>query len=221
MATATYSRKAAHGLVKTVTKSSRYSATYHERRLYPKGDERQSSLYLPTPELQAAAAKVKAPERNTVRVLGPVNERLPRHTREAAVNDRLVELNREHDAQQRAESKRSYLQRLAHAELSASGSLAAERHTRKQLQRNYAQDYVQLDSNVGGTDDDPIYLQDTLGDESRTRRLAAQELEEVLVLHLTEKEVRALKQRAEGVAVEDRHSLQRAQRKAQAALKGL
>ena len=223
MATATYSKKASHGLVKTVTKSGRYSATYHERRLYPKGDQRQSSLYLPTPELQAAAAAIQPPVDTAPRVLGPANQRLARYSREQAVQDRLTELNQEHARQQRGESKRVYLGRLAHAELSASGSLAAERHARKEIQRNYAQDHVQLDANIGGTDSDPLLLQDTIGDSDRLQRLAAQELEEVLVLHLTEKEVRALKLRADGLPQEDAagYTLQRAQRKAQAALKGL
>ena len=48
--------------------------------------------------------------------------------------------------------------------------------------------------------------------------LALSELQGWLVLHLTAKEVEALEQRAHGEAVADRHTLARAQRKAQEAL---
>jgi hypothetical protein len=48
--------------------------------------------------------------------------------------------------------------------------------------------------------------------------LAVAELQGWLVLHLTAKEVEALEQRAHGEAVADRHTLARAQRKAQEAL---
>lgn len=50
------------------------------------------------------------------------------------------------------------------------------------------------------------------------QQLAADELQGWLVLHLTEKEVEAIEQRAHGEAVTDRHTLARAQRKAQAAM---
>jgi len=52
-------------------------------------------------------------------------------------------------------------------------------------------------------------------------QLAAAELQDWLVLHLTAKEVEALGQRAHGEAVTDRHTLARAQRKAQEALAAL
>ena len=205
MAVATYSRKAAHGLVKTVTKSGRYSATYHERRLYPKGDSRQTSLYLPTQALQEAASKVKAPEAYTVRVLGPASERLPRYTREQHVADRTAQLRARHEEQRRAgAAERS--ERLAEAELSVSVAPRDLTNYRTDTEGQARQATLSLDASS---------LNGALADSTYSQRLAAQELEAVLELHLTEKELRALKQRAEGIAVEDRHTLQRAQRKAQ------
>lgn len=60
-----------------------------------------------------------------------------------------------------------------------------------------------------------------LVDRRRLQQVAAQELEEILELNLTEKEVRSLRQRANRTAVTDRHTLKRAQAKAQAALAGV
>jgi hypothetical protein len=84
-----------------------------------------------------------------------------------------------------------------------------------------ALDRVQEDSYTGQTT--TTRYADSLADRTRLQRLAAQELEEALVLHLTEKETRALKLRAEGLPQDGGkvETLRRAQRKAQAALKGL
>ena len=203
------------GYAQIVDRDSRHNATYKYSKIYI---TLGSEPVTPHPRLQQAAAALKAPADTTPRVIGPANERLPRYKREQAVEDRLNELKKEHERQKRGEAKRIYLDRLAHAELSASGSLAAERHVRKEVQYNQAQDHVQLDTNIGGTDSDPVLLQDTIGDRSRLQQIALAELEEILELHLTEAELRALRQRAAGVAVDRRDTLQRAQRKAQAAL---
>lgn len=206
------------GYAQIVDRDSRHNATYKYSKIYSRVG---SAPVTPHPRLQQAAAALKAPADTTPRVIGPASEKLPRYKREQAVEDRLDELKRRHDSQRRAKRNHVYLDRLAHSELSASGSLAAERHVRKETEGRTQQDLVQLDTNVGGTDSDPVLLQDTIGDRSRLQQLALAELEEVLALHLTEKEVRALKQRADGIAVTDRHTLKRAQLKAQAALAGV
>ena len=95
-------------------------------------------------------------------------------------------------------------------------STPASRQTR--VVRLSALDRVSVDPETGRTK--ATSHGEILVDRSRLQRIAAQELEEILLLHLTEKETRALKQRAEGEAVTDRHTLNRAQRKAQAALAG-
>ena len=117
----------------------------------------------------------------------------------------------------RGQQAAAWAAQLAEAELSSWSHWELERtalghrdHTHRNLDRVVGQD-------ESGND---LTHHEVLGDRRWAEELAAEELREVLLLHLTAKEVEALEQRANGEAVTDRHALARARRKAQAALRG-
>jgi hypothetical protein len=119
----------------------------------------------------------------------------------------------------RGQQAPAWAAQLAEAELSSWSHWELERtalghrdHTHRNLDRVVGQDEA-------GND---LTHHEVLGDRRWAEDLAAAELREVLLLHLTTKEVEALEQRANSQPQTDRSgaTLARAQRKAQAALRG-
>ena len=140
----------------------------------------------------------------TLEVLGTVTQ-LPRQTKELAVLQEAGNWQRKlTDRKHRAERAGQ----LAEAELSVWADHSQTWKLQQELEGNPARAWDDL-----GSCDEPT-------DDSRASEMAAAELREWLVLHLTAKEVEALELRANGEPVPDRHVLARAQRKAQAALRG-
>ena len=140
----------------------------------------------------------------TLEVLGTVTQ-LPRQTKELAVLQETGNWQRKlTDRKHRAERA----DQLAEAELSVWANHSATWKLQQELEGRNDRAMDDL-----GSCDEPT-------DDSRASEMAAAELREWLVLHLTAKEVEALELRANGEPVPDRHVLARAQRKAQAALRG-
>lgn len=120
----------------------------------------------------------------------------------------------------RGQQAAGWAAQLAEAELSSWSHWELERtalghrdHTHRNLDRVVGQD-------ESGND---LTHHEVLGDRRWAEELAAEELREVLLLHLTAKEVEALEREAAGlpqVTRSNRDTLARAQRKAQAALRG-
>ena len=115
-----------------------------------------------------------------------------------------------------AEKAPAWAAQLAEAELSSWSHWELERTV-----RGHQDDTHRNLDRVVGQDEagNDLTHHEVVGDRRWAEELAAAELREVLLLHLTAKEVEALEQRANGEAVTDRHTLARAQSKAQAALR--
>ena len=143
----------------------------------------------------------------TLEVLGTVTQ-LPRQTKELAVLQETGNWQRKLDGWQRNSARAG---QLAEAELSVWADHSATWKLGQDLQCGDAM------RQADGMDscDEPA-------DTTRASEMAAAELREWLVLHLTAKEVEALEQRANSEPQRDRtgETLARAQRKAQAALRG-
>lgn len=117
----------------------------------------------------------------------------------------------------RGQQAAGWAAQLAEAELSSWSSWELEQLARGDA----AETHRNLDRVVGQDEaGNDLTHHEVVGDPRWAQELAAAELREVLLLHLTAKEVEALEQRANGEAVTDRHTLARAQCKAQAALRG-
>ena len=141
---------------------------------------------------------------------------LPRSNREDALRRETAAWKARLAKQRRSPA---WAAQLAEAELSSWSHWELERtalghrdHTHRDLDRVVGQDEA-------GND---LTHHEVVGDRRWAEELAAAELREVLVLHLTAKEVEALEQRANSQPQTDRSgaTLARAQRKAKAALRG-
>jgi hypothetical protein len=137
----------------------------------------------------------------TLTVLGEVT-RLPRQTKELAVAQETGNWQRQLTSRKHRAERAG---QLAEAELSVWADHSSTWKLQQELEGRNDRACDDLDSC-----DEPA-------DTTRESELAAAELRDWLVLHLTAKEVEALEQRANGDVVTDRHTLARAQRKAQAA----
>ena len=142
----------------------------------------------------------------TLEVLGTVTQ-LPRQTKELAVLQETGNWQRKLAARDKV-GNASRAGQLAEAELSVWADHSQTWKLQQELESRNDRAMDDL-----GSCDEPT-------DDSRASEMAAAELREWLVLHLTAKEVEALELRANGEPVPDRHVLARAQRKAQAALRG-
>ena len=144
----------------------------------------------------------------TLEVLGTVTQ-LPRQTKELAVLQETGNWQRKLAARDKV-GNASRAGQLAEAELSVWADHSQTWKLQQELEGNPARAWDDL-----GSCDEPT-------DDSRASEMAAAELREWLVLHLTAKEVEALEQRANSEPQRDRtgETLARAQRKAQASLRG-
>ena len=145
----------------------------------------------------------------TLEVLGTVTQ-LPRQTKELAVLQETGNWQRKLTSWDKA-GNASRAGQLAEAELSVWADHSATWKLQQELESRNARTWVTMDLEAS----EPA-------DTTRASEMAAAELREWLVLHLTAKEVEALEQRANSEPQRDRtgETLARAQRKAQAALRG-
>jgi hypothetical protein len=143
-----------------------------------------------------------------------ITTRLPRQTREASIKQERAIYERKLAARKHGivagTARDELLDQLVDAEQSCAADHARTWALQQQLEGRWE---LLCDDLTHGAE---------VADPAPLATAAAEELREMLVLHLTEREVQALQLRADGVAQVDRsgQTLARAQRKARAAMAG-